>query len=44
MGFIRVADKVFPEVKDSNAVFHIYSKSSFIIMKGAHALYALYIW
>lgn len=43
MDFIRVADKVFPKVKDSSAVFRIYSKSSFIIMKGAHALYASYI-
>jgi len=38
MDFIRVAKKAFPKVKDSNAVFCIYSKSRFIIMKGVHAL------
>lgn len=27
MGFIWVAGKVFPKVKDSNAIFRIYSKS-----------------
>lgn len=43
MGFIRLADKVLPKVKDSNAVFRIYSKCSFIIMKEAHALHASYI-
>lgn len=42
MGFLRLADKVFPKVTGSNTAHFIYSRSSFAIMKGVHALHAAY--